>query len=389
MSRDAVVLVVLVVSLVSVGLVMVYSATGVTAERSPKYQDAGHFLKRQLAWSAISVAALAGAALVPLSFWARWRLPVLAMSAALLCLVFVPGVGAEINAARRWIRVGGWFFQPSEAAKLGIAVFVCGFAAADPERIRRFFTGFMPPCAAVAAISGLILVEPDVGTAVFIALVMGMTLLVAGIRPAHALPVFASAVGFLLYYTMTHMDHVGRRMEAWLHPEKDPMGKGHQIIQSLQALGVGGWTGVGLGRGLSKLYYLPEVHSDFILPVIGEELGFLGAAGVLALYAALAVAGYRVTFRARDRFGFLLSFAVTSYIILQATINAAVVTAAIPTKGIPMPFVSAGGSSLVCAMAGVGMLVRVANESERGPCGEGVTGSCLPGEAREAISSPA
>ncbi len=389
MSRDAVVLVILVLALVSIGLVMLYSATGVSAERSMRYQDGGYFLKKQVLWVALSLATLAAGALVPTSFWMRWRLPVLAASVALLALVFVPGVGAEINAARRWVRFGGWFFQPSEAAKLGIAVFLCGFAAADPERLKRFFAGFVPACAALAAVCGLILVEPGVGTALFVALVMGMTLLVGGLRLTHAVPVSLSAAGLLAYYAVTHTEHVRGRLEGWRNPELDPLGKGHQILQSLLALGSGGWTGMGLGRGMSKLYYLPEVHSDFIFPVIGEELGFLGAGAVLLLYAALAAVGYRIMARARDRFGLLLSFALTSYIILQAIVNVAVVTAAVPTKGIPLPFVSAGGSCLLFTMGGMGMLVRVANESERGTCGERVRESSSPGAAPAVMSSRA
>jgi len=389
MSRDAVVLLILVLALVSIGLVMLYSATGVAAERSARYQDAGYFLKKQLLWVALSVGALAAGALVPTSFWIRWKAPILAVSAGLLALVFVPGVGVEINAARRWIRVGGWFFQPSEAAKLGIAIFLCGFAAADPERLRRFFTGFLPSCAVIAGVSGLILVEPDVGTALFVALVMGLMLLAAGLRLTHALPVFVSATGFLAYYALTHTEHVMVRLETWLHPERDPLGKGHQILQSLVALGSGGWLGVGLGRGMSKLYYLPEVHSDFIFPVIGEELGFAGGAAVMLLYAALAWVGYRIMFRATSRFGFLLSFSLTSYIILQAIINVAVVTAAVPTKGIPLPFVSAGGSCLLFTMGGVGMLVRIANETERGACGERAPASSSPGAAPAVMSSRA
>ncbi len=179
------------------------------------------------------------------------------------------------------------------------------------------------------------------------------------------------------------------RLQAWLHPERDPLGKGHQILQSLMALGSGSWTGTGLGRGQSKLYFLPEAHSDFIFPVLGEELGFLGACAVLLLYLALGFTGYRIMFRAKDRFGFLLAFTLTTYILLQAAMNLAVVTAAMPTKGIPLPFLSAGGSSVLFTMAGVGMLVSVARGSERGPCPEGVSASSSPAEAPAVMSSPA
>lgn len=389
MSRDAVVLVVLVLALVAVGLVMLYSATAVTAENSTRYHDGSHFLKRQLLWVLISVAALIVAARVPYATWGRWKVPILLGSIILLCLVFVPGVGAEINRARRWIRGGGWFLQPSEAAKLGIAVFLAGFAAADPERLKQFFRGFLPSCASVGSVCALILVEPDVGTALFVAMVMGLMLFVAGVRMRHVLPMAAAAGILLAYFAFTHTDHVRARWETFWYPERDPLGRGHQIMQSKIALGAGGTWGQGLGEGSSKLYFLPEVHSDFIFAVIGEELGFVGAAALLFLYMALGRVGYRIMRRAPDRFGFLLSFAVTTYIILQAAMNVAVVTACVPTKGIPLPFVSAGGSSLLFAMVGIGMLVNVANASERGECRGGERASCSPAEAPAGTSSPA
>ncbi len=386
MSRDSAVLLVLVIVLLSIGLVMLFSATAVACEKSPRIQDAGHFLKRQLVWTLLGLGAMALAARVRPDAWARWRIPILGATVVLLALVFVPGVGATLNAARRWIRVGGFFFQPSEFAKIGIAVFVAGFAAAHPDRLKRFFAGLLPAVASVAAVCGLILVEPDVGTSLFIAMVMGLTLMVAGVRWTHVLPLLVGAGGLAGYFALAKTAHVSTRIEAFLHPERDPLGSGHQIIQSLLALGAGGWTGEGLGRGTAKLYFLPESHSDFILPVIGEELGFAGTGAILVLYFALGLVGYRIMRRAPDRFGFLLSFAVTTYIILQAAVNVAVVTASMPTKGIPLPFISAGGSSVVLTLVGVGMLIGVSNAAERGPCQEGVSGSSLPGAAPGAMS---
>ncbi|HVE40772.1 MAG TPA: putative lipid II flippase FtsW [Planctomycetota bacterium] len=389
MSRNAVIVVALSLALVAIGVVMLYSATAVMAEKSPRYNDSTWFLKRQLVWVLLGIAAMIVTARVPYTFWERWRIPVLIGALVLLGLVFVPHVGVSLNAARRWIRVGGFFFQPSEAAKIAIAVFLAGFAAKDPERMKKFLKGFVPAFATLGLCCAMIIVEPDVGTSVFVAIVMTSMLVVAGVRAAHLVPCMVLAGCLASYYAVTHTDHVMARLETWLHPERDPLGKGHQILQSKMALGAGGLWGEGLGRGLAKLYFLPEAHSDFIFPVIGEELGFIGTTFVVLLYVALGFAGYAIMRRTKDRFGFLLAFSLTTYIILQAAMNVAVVTAAMPTKGIPLPFVSAGGSSVLFTLAGVGMLVSIANASERGTCPEGDGASCLPAVVPAATSSPA
>jgi cell division protein FtsW len=377
MSRDAAVLVSVVLALVALGLVMLYSATAVVAENSLRHGNDTHFLIRQLIWVGMGLGAMALTSRIPHGFWARWR---------------VPGVGARINGARRWIRAGGFFLQPSEAAKIGVAIFLCGFAAADPERLRKFFKGFVPAFGILGAACAMVVVEPDIGTTLFIASVMSMMLFVAGVRWGHILPMFLLAVAGIGYYGLTHTEHVMERLElTWWHPERDPLGKGHQILQSLTALESGRLWGAGLGQGTSKLYFLPEAHSDFIFAVIGEELGFAGAGVVLLLYGVLGWTGYRIMRRAPDRFSFLLAFSVTTYIILQAAINVAVVTKAVPTKGIPLPLVSAGGSSALFTLAALGILVRIANAAEeRGSCPEGDrSASCSPAAAPGVMSSPA
>jgi cell division protein FtsW len=389
MSRNAIIVVGLALALVAVGVVMLYSATAVMAERSPKYNDSTWFLKRQLVWVLLGIAAMIVTARVPYPFWERWRTPVLIGALLLLGLVFVPHVGVSLNAARRWIRVGGFFFQPSEAAKIAIAVFLAGFAAKDPDRMKKFFRGFVPAFGVLGLCCAMIIIEPDIGTSVFVAMVMTCMLVVAGVRAVHVVPCIAAAGCLVAYYAMSHTEHFMARWETFLHPERDARGKGHQIIQSLMALGSGGLWGAGLGRGTAKLYFLPEAHSDFIFPVIGEELGFVGATLMVLLYVAMGFAGYGIMRRAKDRFGFLLAFSLTTYIILQAAMNVAVVTAAMPTKGIPLPFVSAGGSSVLFTLAGVGMLVSIANASERGTWPEGVGASCSPAAAPAVTSSPA
>lgn len=392
MSRDAAVLVAVVLALVALGLVMLYSATAVVAENSLRHGDDTHFLLRQLVWVLMGLGAMALTSRVPHGVWERWRLPVLLVTLALLALVFVPGVGAKINGARRWIRAGGFFLQPSEAAKIGIAIFLCGFAAADPERLRKFFKGFVPAFGILGGSCAMVVVEPDIGTTLFIATVMSLMLFVAGVRWGHILPMFLLAVAGIGYYGLTHTEHVMERLElTYWHPEKDALGKGLQILQSLTALEGGQVWGAGLGQGMAKLHFLPESHSDFIFAVIGEELGFAGASATVMLYAVLGWVGYRIMRRAPDRFSFLLAFSVTTYIILQAAINVAVVTKLVPTKGIPLPLVSAGGSSAFFTLAALGILVRIANAAEeRGPCPTADrSASCSPAAAPGATSFPA
>src|SRR5579862_4432648 len=188
MSRNAVILVGLSLALIAVGVVMLYSATAVMAEKSARYNDSTWFLKRQLVWILFGVAAMIVTSRIPYAFWEKHRLAVLLGALVLLGLVFVPKVGVSLTAARRWIRVGGWFFQPSEAAKVAVAVFLTGFAAKDPDRMRSFFTGFVPAFATLGVCCAMIIVEPDIGTAVFVACVMTMMLVVAGVRAVHLVP---------------------------------------------------------------------------------------------------------------------------------------------------------------------------------------------------------
>lgn len=384
MSRESRQLLVVVLALVAIGLAFLLSASAVSSAAGRG--DAFHFLKRQLLWAGLGLAGMLACRRLDPERWGRWGAGLHLLTIAGLVLCFVPGIGAQLNGAHRWLRLGGWFVQPSEAAKLTLAFLVCGWMARDPGRLASFTRGFLPGFGAVALTCGLIVVEPDLGTAAFVGLVMTTTMVVGGARLRHLLPpgILAAAAGGL--YAAAHFEHVRDRVETWLHPERDPFGKGHQIQQSLIALGSGGWFGEGLGRGRGKLSYLPEVHSDFIFPLIGEELGFVGAAAILLLFAALALAGWRVMRKAPTPFGALLSFTVTLTIILQAAMNVAVVTAAMPTKGIPLPFLSAGGSSLCFTMCGVGILMAVADRAERRE------GSCaLSSRAGEpaAISSPA
>jgi cell division protein FtsW len=362
MSRDAVHLAVIVLLFLCLGLVMLYSASGVAAEQNPRFQDGTHFVKKQALWTLIAIVVMVATSRIPFEFWSKTRFILLGVTLIMLGLVLIPGIGSQINGARRWLYAGGWYFQPSELAKLTGAIFVCGHLAADPERMTRFRDGFLPVFSAIIGLCALIVVQPDIGTSAFIAFVLTVTLVVGGVRPLHLAPTMAAGAACAGLYAVTH-DHVLKRLMTYFDPKSDPLGAGHQITQSLIALGSGGLWGEGLGRGTQKLFFLPEVHSDFIFPVIGEELGFLGSLSVVFLYVALGATGWRIMNKAATPFGHLLAFALTLFIVFQAAFNLMVVTAMVPNKGIPLPFLSFGGSSLCFTLASVGILMNIANRS--------------------------
>ncbi len=363
MLRQSGFLICVVVALLSIGLVELYSATAISSDF--RQADSLFFFKKQVLWTLFSIVALLITAQIPLSLWSKMRVPLVVLTFVLLALVYVPGIGEERNGSSRWLDFGGWLFQPSEMAKLTLCIFLCSYVTEKPERLKNFFSGFLPTFGLLLCACGMIAFQRDIGTAIFIGTVMGVTLIVAGIRLTHVVPAFALTVPAFAIYCLTQMTHVQSRVSTWLNPEADPLGKGHQVTQSLIALGSGGLWGEGLGQGTQKLFFLPEVHTDFLFPIIGEELGFIGTLGVLGLYGLLGFAGWRISKRASTSFGFLLSFALTTHILLQAAINIAVTTALLPAKGIPLPLLSYGGSSLLFTMIGIGILVRIAGEGER------------------------
>ena len=367
MSRDSVHLAIIVLLFLCLGLVMLYSASGVAAEQNPRFQDGAHFVKKQAMWTLVGLVVLVATARIPFEFWSRTRHILFGATLVLLGLVLIPGIGSQINGARRWLYAGGWYFQPSELAKLTGAILVCGHLAADPARVTRFRDGFLPAFGAILVLCGLVVVQPDLGTSAFIGLVLTVTILVAGVRPLHLAPTLATGASLGAIYVATHLEHVRGRLETYFNPNADPLGKGHQIKQSLIALGAGGLWGEGLGRGTQKLFFLPEVHSDFIFPVIGEELGFLGAISVVLLYVAFGAAGWRIMNRATTPFAYLLAFSLVLFIVLQAVFNLMVVTALVPTKGIPLPFLSFGGSSLCFTLASAGILMNISNRGAKEP----------------------
>lgn len=349
------------VGLVGIGIVMVFSSSYVKADQI--YGDPYYFLKRQATWAALGLTAM----LVTMNYdyWRLRRLarPMMVMAVLLLVIVLIPGVGREAGGARRWIGFGPLQFQPTEFAKLAMVVFLSAHLTERGRRIKTFTGGVLPYLMLLAPMAALILLEPDLGTAVAIAATTFLMLFTAGARLSHLILTGILALPAVAYAIWAE-EYRLRRILAFLDPWQDPQGAGFHIIQALYAIGSGGFFGLGLGQSRQKFYYLPEQHTDFIFAILGEELGFLGATCVLALFFFVAWRGYRVAIAAPEPFAALLAAGVTSMVMLQAVINIGVVTSTLPITGIPLPFLSFGGSSLFFMLTGMGMLLNVSRYAE-------------------------
>jgi cell division protein FtsW len=298
----------------------------------------------------------------------------LAVSVALLVLVLLPRFGAEINQARRWLRIpAGPFtisFQPSELAKWAVVLFLAAFCGRYADNMRSYWRGFLPACLVIAAVVGLVILE-DFGTAAFISLLGFLILLVAGVRWLHIMTPVPLAGAAFFFAVSTSQSRMGRII-AFLHPEENAGGTAYQATQSLIALGSGGLWGKGLGRGICKYGHLPEDTTDFIFAIIGEELGFVGTLGVILLFIIFIWLGVVVVVRCEDRFGQLLAGGIVLAVGIQAALNIGVVTVVLPTKGIPLSFVSAGGTSMLLSAAAVGVLINIAKQSPKPQVGPSV-----------------
>ncbi len=342
-----------VILLVTLGTVMVFSASFFHHSVGG---DPYLFLRRQFEW--LPIAILFGVAAWRFDYreLARRHLWVAGITIVLLALVLVPGIGARVNGAQRWIRLGSTQlqFQPSELAKLAVVVFIAGFLALGPERVRRFWKGIVPLGVGTFLMVGLILFEPDFGTALFVLLLAAILLLIAGAPKRYAIVSAIATAPPLALFMHWRWEQIQPRLMAFVEPERI-----YQVKQSLIGLASGGIFGRDLGAGGQKLKFLPEPQTDFIFTVVGEELGFAGSTAVIALFLCLLYSGALVARRAKDHFGFLLAAGIVISLSLQAAINIAVVTASAPTKGIPLPFLTFGRSGLVMTLVEVGLLLSV------------------------------
>jgi cell division protein FtsW len=349
------VLVLVTLGLTAFGLVMVYSATSAAAAVGGK--DPSYYLKRQGIYAVLGLGLMAIAS--RRDYRALRRSAPTLLVASFFLLLAVLGMGAVVNGARRWIVAGPIAFQPSELAKLAIAIWASAHLARRqaPQTLKELAKPVGVVCAASCL---LILAEPDLGTAIAIVIMLAGILLVAG-TPGRLLAVATSAALFAGLFAIWLEPYRRARVFSFLNPWGDSQGAGFQVVQAMIGLGSGGFFGVGLGQGLQKVFYLPEAHTDMIFAVIGEELGLLGSLALMAAYAAFAWAGVRIAIACRDPFGKRLAAGLTVLVCAQAAINLAAVMSLAPLTGIPLPFVSYGGSSLVVGLAAVGILLNIAS----------------------------
>jgi cell division protein FtsW len=346
--------------LVCASLVMVYSASAVIGLEQYG-QRPSYFLFKQATF------ALLGLALMPLLMkvdYRHYRQPLVIWTALAMVGIALVGVlfGPRINGARRWFGIAGIGVQPSEFAKIVVIFFVAAILERRMDRIDDLRYSLVPVAVVLGGVVGLIMLQPDLGTALSIIVIVSAMIFAAGIN-------YRYIIGLLLvslpaaYVVLMSADYRRRRMMVFLDPWNDPLGDGFQVIQSLIAVGTGGVFGRGLMAGVQKLFYLPYPHTDFIYAVIGEELGLLGATIVLACFCVIAWRGLRTAMRAPDRFGAFLALGLTAMIVVQAFFNISVALGLLPTKGIPLPFVSFGGSSLLMSMIGMGILLNVSQHA--------------------------
>ena len=342
--------------LASIGVVMVYSASAILA--ADRFGDPHYFLKRQLFWTLLGLGALWAALAVDYRVLERIALPLLGGAGLLLVLVLVPPFGQAINGTRRWLRVAGVSFQPVELAKIAFVIYLARFLAGGGGAIQDFWRGALPPAVIGSALAVLVLRQPDLGNCLTLVALAFTLLFLAGASPRHLLLLAAPALP-LLAVAVYLAPYRWRRVLAFFNPESDPRGSGFQIIQSFLAIGSGGILGRGLGGSKQKLFYLPEPHTDFVFAVIAEELGLIGGVAIVALFMVLIWRGLRTGLRAPDPFGAYLALGLTTMLATETLVNLGVVTGSLPTKGLPLPFLSFGGSALFMTLLSTGILLNI------------------------------
>ena len=353
--KSAYILFLAVLGLLVIGIVMLFSTSAFARD---SHGDVYFFIKRQSIWFGIGLVVCIFVALIDYHFWQRtwWLWFALALIALMLC--YFPPLGMRINGSRRWVGLGQFTFQPSEVAKVAAILFLAAWFSRYEKAGNNVIYGFLIPIAIISLLAGLVLGEVDLGTTALLGATAFVVMFVAGANPLWLGIISFAGLGAILVVAMQMSERMGR-LSAFLHPQDFKEDAGLQQMQALIAWGSGGMEGLGLGNGRQKMLYLPYAHTDFIFPIIGEELGLRFSLLVVFLFVTIVVCGIMIALHAKDRFGLLLGCGVVSLLALQAAVNIGVTTSLLPNKGLPLPFISYGGSNLVMCLFGIGLLLNI------------------------------
>ncbi len=340
------------------GVLMVYDASAVSAALRHRFDNPVFFLERQLVWFAVGLVCMLAASRIPLHRIQHGILPVTMVLVILMVLVLIPGIGHAAGGARRWLRLGPLSLQPGELMRLVLALYLAHLFSVKADRIRDFRQGFLPAVTISGIAVILLAAQPKFGTSLILIILTGVMLFAAGTPLVQLGSVGLCAIPFL-GYAVFNVGYIQDRIAAWLNPAEHARGAGFQMMQSLIAIGSGGFTGAGLGQGRQKMFYLPESHTDMIFPVIAEELGLLGSILVLTAFSVLLFRGLWIACRVRNRFAGILAVGLTMSILIPATLNIMVATGLFPVTGIALPLISFGGTALVTDMTAMGLLAGI------------------------------
>ena len=357
MWRTATVLISITLGLITLGLIMLASTGAIHGDAL--YHDPYFFIKRQVAALLVGLVAAFVTARIDYHVWRAVALPLALAVCVLLVLTLIPGVGVDVKGSRRWLDLGPVNLQPSELAKLASVLVVAWWMTRVQRRAADLQVGLLVPGLLMSVLAGLVLLEPDYGTTMLILAAGAATMFVGGTRPGHLAVAGALGLAGLAVMVMENAERM-RRIIAFMNPEDYALDEAYQLMQSKAAFVAGGWSGVGLGHSLQKQFYLPEAHTDFIFAIMGEEFGLGATLGVAVLFSGLLICGLRISWKAPDMFGRLVAFGLAFLLTTQAALNIGVVTGCLPTKGIPLPFISYGGTSMVVALSMIGILVNIA-----------------------------
>ncbi len=357
MSRESAGIIIIVLSLISIGIVMTYSASGIYADHV--MGDPTYFLFRQISFFFIGIIFMTLFSLIDPSFLQKNSRIIILLSIFLLLAVYLPFISQTTRGTKRWLRIFGFNIQPAEFSKVALCIYFSDYLSRHMKKIARgSFLIFIPPLIILFIITFLILIQPDLGTVIILFIISSVLFFLSGIRQRY-IWFFSLACLSVSYFAIIKVPYRLQRIVAYINPWSDPQGSGFQIIQSFLALSLGGINGVGLGQSTQKLFYLPQSYTDFIFSIIGEELGFIGSSLVITLFLLFFILGLRIVQKQYEPFKKFLSLSLVLLIVIQVMINILVATGLLPTKGLPLPFISYGGSSLIMNMIAVGILLSI------------------------------